>query len=107
MDAWVKEFDSGDLCDQCCSNLFDKTTFSSKKTIEWSGRVEEFVRLAGFVLMAALAVHARKAPDERFLPFFVLIARESVDKRNFVKKGRELGPSSDREAKYPAQLPGD
>lgn len=99
MDAWAKEFDSWDLCDQCCSNLFDKTTLSWEKAVEWSGREEEFVRRAGFVLMAALAVHAKKAPDERFLPFFPLIIRESVDKRNFVKKAvnwalRQIGKRS-------------
>jgi len=25
MESWVKDFDSWDICDQCCSNLFDKT----------------------------------------------------------------------------------
>jgi 3-methyladenine DNA glycosylase AlkD len=99
MDAWVKEFDSWDLCDQCCSNLFDKTTLSWEKAVEWSGREEEFVRRAGFVLMAALAVHDKKAPDERFIPFLPLIVRESVDTRNFVKKAvnwalRQIGKRS-------------
>lgn len=25
MDAWIKDFDSWDVCDQCCMNLFSKT----------------------------------------------------------------------------------
>jgi 3-methyladenine DNA glycosylase AlkD len=25
MEHWVNDFDSWDVCDQCCSNLFDKT----------------------------------------------------------------------------------
>jgi len=86
MDAWVKDFDSWDVCDQCCSNLFDKTKLAYRKAAEWSGQEEEFVKRAGFVLMAALAVHDKKAADEDFLGFLPIIERESVDERNFVKK---------------------
>ena len=39
------------------------------KAVAWSARPEEFVKRAGFVLMAALAVHDKKAPDERFRRF--------------------------------------
>ena len=85
-ESWVKDFDSWDVCDQCCSNLFDKTKFAYKKAVEWSSREEEFVKRAGFVLMATLAVHDKKAKDEDFLKFFPLIKRESTDNRNFVKK---------------------
>lgn len=86
MEAWAKDCDSWDVVDQCCSNLFDKTPRAYGKAIEWSGRGEEFVKRAGFVLMAALAVHDKKADDEAFEPFFPLIEREAGDGRNFVKK---------------------
>jgi len=86
MERWVKDFDSWDICDQCCSNLFDKTDLAYQKAVEWSAREEEFVKRAGFVLMAALAVHDKKAEDEAFLQFLPLIKRESTDARNFVKK---------------------
>jgi 3-methyladenine DNA glycosylase AlkD len=86
MESWIQDFDSWDVCDQCCSNLFDKTGFAFPKAIEWSRRSEEFVKRAGFVLMATLAVHAKRAKDEEFLKFLPSIKRESVDKRNFVKK---------------------
>jgi 3-methyladenine DNA glycosylase AlkD len=85
-EVWVRDFDSWDLCDQCCSNLFDRTPYAREKAMEWAGREEEFVKRAGFVLMAALAVHDRKAGDEVFLEFLPLIKRESNDDRNFVKK---------------------
>ncbi len=62
-------FDSWDVCDQCCSNLFDKTKFAYQKAVEWSKRDKEFVKRAGFVLMAVLAVHDKKAKDEEFLKF--------------------------------------
>jgi 3-methyladenine DNA glycosylase AlkD len=86
MERWVKDFDSWDICDQCCSNLFDKTDLAYQKAVEWSAREEEFVKRAGFVLMATLAVHDKKAEDETFLQFLPLIKRESTDARNFVKK---------------------
>ena len=86
MESWVKDFDSWDVCDQCCSNLFDKTKFAHRKAAEWSKREEEFVKRAGFTLMAALAVHDKKAADEDFLKFLPIIKRESTDGRNFVRK---------------------
>lgn len=86
MESWVKDFNSWDVCDQVCSNLFDKTDFAYKRAVEWSKREEEFVKRAGFVLMAALAVHDKSAKDEEFLTFLPIIKRESVDSRNFVKK---------------------
>lgn len=86
MEAWVKDFDSWDVCDQACGNLFDKTPFAFKKAIEWSARPEEFVKRAGFVLMATLSVHDKHAKDTAFLQFFPLMEREANDERNFVKK---------------------
>ncbi|MBI4299078.1 MAG: DNA alkylation repair protein [Chloroflexi bacterium] len=86
MEGWVKDFDSWDVCDGCCNNLFYKTSFAYQKALEWSSRSEEFVKRAGFVLMACLAVHDKRAADERFLGFLSLIIRGSVDDRNFVRK---------------------
>ena len=86
MDRWVKDFDSWDVCDQCCSNLFDKTPFAYQKAEAWSKREEEFVKRAGFVLMAALSVHDKMATDEGFAKFLPMIKREATDERNFVKK---------------------
>ena len=106
MENWAKDFDSWDVCDQCCGNLFDKTRFAYKKAVEWSSREEEFVKRAGFVLMATLAVHDKKAQDEDFLKFFPLMIREATDSRNFVKKAlnwalRQIGkrnPSLNKKA---------
>ena len=86
MEHWVKDFDSWDVCDQVCSNLFDKTKFAYPKAIKWSKRNEEFIKRAGFVLMAALAVHDKEASDKEFLKFLPIIKREATDERNFVKK---------------------
>lgn len=86
LDHWVRDFDAWDVCDQCCLNLFDRTPWAYAKALEWSAREEEFVKRAGFALMAVLAVHDKKAGDEAFLPFLACIQREADDGRNFVKK---------------------
>ncbi len=86
MERWALDFDSWDVCDQVCGDLFDKTPLAWSKAVEWPARPEEFVKRAGFALMAALAWHDKKAADEQFEPFFPLIIRESVDGRNFVRK---------------------
>jgi len=86
MEKWARGFESWDIVDQCCSNLFDKTPFVEKKIKEWTSRKEEFVKRAGFVLMCAKAVHDKKAKDREFEEYFPIIKRESHDERNFVRK---------------------
>jgi 3-methyladenine DNA glycosylase AlkD len=86
MERWVRDFDSWGVCDQVCSNLFDRAKFAHKKVLDWSKRREEFVKRAGFVLMATLAVHDKEAGDKDFLKFLPIIKREVRDERNFVKK---------------------
>ena len=86
LERWVSGFDSWDVCDQCCNNLFCRTNLAYKKAMEWSRRREEFVKRAGFVLMACLAVHDKGADDIQFRQFFPIIRSEASDERNFVKK---------------------
>ncbi len=86
MENWALQFDSWDVCDQCCMNLFRKTPFAYKKVHEWSKREETFVKRAAFTLIATLAVHDKKADNKTFESLFPIIIRESGDTRNFVKK---------------------
>jgi len=86
METWAAEFDSWDVVDGVCGNLFDKTPLASAKATEWSSRGEEFVKRAGFVLMAMLAVHDKEAPDSMFEAWLPVIEREAGDPRNFVRK---------------------
>ncbi len=83
---WAEGFDSWDVCDQVCMNLFDKTEFVWEKPFELSKRKEEFVKRTGFALMAALAFHDKSADDKKFMKFFPAIKREATDERNFVRK---------------------
>jgi 3-methyladenine DNA glycosylase AlkD len=86
MESWVGDFDNWGVCDACCGVLFDRTEFAYRRAVEWSRRDEEFVKRAGFALMACLAVHDKEAGDRQFERFLPIIEREATDERNFVKK---------------------
>ena len=86
MEGWLKDFDSWDIVDQICSNLFDQTPYAWQKAVEWTEKEKEFEKRSGFVLMACLSVHDKKTEDKKFEKFFPLIKKHSTDERNFVKK---------------------
>jgi 3-methyladenine DNA glycosylase AlkD len=86
MENWVRDFDSWEVCDQTLLNLFDRTPLAADKAVEWSFRQEEFVKRAGYVLMARLATVDKKSGDDLFATFFPHIERGAADERNFVKK---------------------
>jgi 3-methyladenine DNA glycosylase AlkD len=86
MDRWVREVDSWDLCDQVCANLFERTPHARRKALLWSSRKQEFVRRAGFSLMARIAVSQKDLPDSAFSPMLAAIRRGAGDERNYVMK---------------------
>ncbi|MGD0351995.1 MAG: DNA alkylation repair protein [Dehalococcoidia bacterium] len=86
MEDWVKDFNSWDVCDQVCMNLFEENRLAWKKIIDWSVRKEEFVKRTAFSLIACLAWHDKKANDEKFIELLPVIIRGATDERNFVKK---------------------
>lgn len=101
MDRWVVRITSWDVCDQVCSNLFDRTPLAWEKIRAWSVRNEEFVKRAGYVLIATLAIHEGSAPDRKFTNLFPLIIQGASDNRNYVKKAvcwalRHIGKRNDR-----------
>lgn len=112
MEKWVEDFDSWDVCDQTCMNLFDKTVFAYKKAVEWTKSPKEFIKRAGFSLMACLSWHDKKTNDKKFLKFFPVIKKESVDERNFVKKAvnwalRQIGKRNSKLNKEAIKLAGE
>jgi 3-methyladenine DNA glycosylase AlkD len=99
MERWVSDLGSWDLCDQLCGNLFDRTPFVFDVALRWSRREEEFVKRAGFVLMASSAVHRKDVRDARFEDFLPAIRAQASDDRNYVKKAaswalRQIGKRS-------------
>lgn len=86
MNAWAADFDNWAVCDTVCFHLFDRSPLSWRKARQWASAKPEFVKRAGFVLMACLALHDKSAPDEAFLAWIPLIGKGARDERNFVKK---------------------
>ena len=86
MDSWARDFDSWAVCDHCCNQLFARTRYAHDKAVEWSGSDQEYVKRAGFVIMASLVVKDKKAADERFEAFFPIMVREAGDERNYVRR---------------------
>ena len=86
MDAWAKSMRSWDVCDGACLNAFVRSPLAWGKVGVWARRHDEFVRRAGFALLATLAVHDRTSDDARFTGALPLIEAAANDERNFVKK---------------------
>jgi len=86
MERWAADFDSWEICDQACGNLLAHTPLAYAKAMAWNARPEEFVKRAGFVLMADLAHRDQKTSDAALAAFLPIIEREAEDGRNFVKK---------------------
>jgi len=100
-ERWTRDFDSWDLCDQVCGEVFPYLPFAIEKARQWSARPQEFVKRAGFVVPARMAVRRKDLPDDVFLEFLPLIRREATDERNFVRKAvnwalRQIGKRSPR-----------
>lgn len=87
MDRWCRDFDNWAICDTVCFKLFDQTPYAWNKVVAWSGRPQEFVKRAGFALLASLAGHDKTSPDAAFLQTLPLIERGAADDRPLVAKG--------------------
>jgi 3-methyladenine DNA glycosylase AlkD len=85
-ERWVRDFNSWDVCDQVCQNLFDKAPWAWKTIPEWAGRDEEFVKRAAFALAACVASHDKAAADERFIRLLPIVRNGATDERNYVRK---------------------
>ena len=86
-ERWAAGFDSWDLCDQVCQNLFRRASPAWDKAAEWTTRSEPFVKRAGFSLMAGLAAADERADDGRFAALLDPLAAGADDERPLVRKG--------------------
>jgi 3-methyladenine DNA glycosylase AlkD len=101
MDRWARAFDHWGVCDACCCYVFRKTPFARAKAVDWSGKNNEFVKRAGFALMAYLAVHDKESSDEAFAEWLPIIERQADDDRPYVRKAvnwalRQIGKRNAR-----------
>lgn len=87
MDSWCRDFDNWGVTDTVCFKLFDRSPHAWKTVPKWTKQQGEFQKRAGFVMMACLAAHDKKADDAAFMKLFPMIEKGASDPRNFVKKG--------------------
>jgi 3-methyladenine DNA glycosylase AlkD len=79
--------------------LFRHLPFAHDLVSRWRGHEREFVRRAAFSLIAVLAVHDKKAGDDRFAFYLPLIEAASDDPSPMVRKAvnwalRQIGKRS-------------
>ena len=86
MKQWVKVFDNWEICDSFCMGFFAKSQHALPMAYEWSEHRSEFIKRAGFVIMAAYGFADKLADNQVFEGFFPAIEREADDNRVYVKK---------------------
>ncbi len=83
---WVQSFDNWEVCDTFCMVLISRSSFAYALAFEWSKSEQEFIKRAGFTIMACYGFKNKKEENSVFRPFFKAIVAASDDDRNFVKK---------------------
>lgn len=101
LDAWAQELNSWDICDLCAGNLFARVKNPLKLAERWMKREDEFVRRAGFAVLAALSVPRSKTTDEELVKMLPLIKNHACDARPMVYKAvnwalRNIGKKNPR-----------
>ena len=87
MDRWCRDFDSWAVVDTVCFALFCDSPLAWSRVEPWAKNESEFVRRAGFALLACLSGPKKPGDDAAFLAGLQLIERGAGDGRNFVRKG--------------------
>lgn len=96
--AMADDFDSWEIVDHS-ADLFCAAGLADILIPEFAADGREFVRRAGFAMMAWGAVHLKKRRDEDIIAWLPLIEDHATDSRNFVKKAvnwalRQIGKRS-------------
>jgi 3-methyladenine DNA glycosylase AlkD len=86
MEKWVLSFENWEICDSFCMGFFAKSEYALAKANEWSKNKSEFVKRAGFVIMACYGFVNKNADNAIFEQFLPIIEREATDERLYVKK---------------------
>jgi 3-methyladenine DNA glycosylase AlkD len=86
MERWVKRFENWGDCDTVVMHLFDRTPHAWAKATKWCGAKPEYVRRAGFAMLASMALHHKAAPSAPFVRALALVEQGASDDRHFVKK---------------------
>jgi 3-methyladenine DNA glycosylase AlkD len=87
LERWAKDFDNWAIVDTACFKLFDQLPFALEVAEKWTHRSEEFVKRAGYALIACVALHDKSRGDADFRRLLPRVAAGLQDGRNFVDKG--------------------
>ncbi|MDF2373579.1 MAG: DNA alkylation repair protein [Rhizobiaceae bacterium] len=95
---WAEAFDSWDIVDHAAA-LFIEARLHEELIALFVADDREYVRRAGFAMIAWGALHLKKEPDSIAIPWLSLIEDHAGDDRNFVKKAvnwalRQIGKRS-------------
>lgn len=101
MDQWTREIENWAQCDACCLEVFLRSKHARTLPWRWSPSKKEFVRRAGIVMIAVIAVHRKDLTDNEVWKYTPLLMQCADDERNFVKKGvnwalRQIGKRNQR-----------
>ena len=99
INSWVRDFDNWAICDGVCMHCFRDTPYAQERALKWVKQKQEFVRRAGFTLIATLCVNDKKTDDAVFLQYLPIIKKYATDDRTYVKKAvnwalRQIGKRS-------------
>jgi 3-methyladenine DNA glycosylase AlkD len=87
VDKWTYDFNSWDICDCCCMELYRYSDVAINRIEYWAEQSEEYVRRTAFSMLAVLAVKRKgNEYDDFFCNYFSLIKKYCIDERNFVMK---------------------
>ena len=95
---WVKDFNSWDLCDQCCQNLFWQIDGAHTLALSLTANRSEFTKRAGYAILAMLAFKSRALTDADIAAFLPVI--EAGASAKLRQEGCQLVPASDRQAQF-------
>ncbi len=96
MDQWVSFFDTWEVCDSFCMQIFKYSDLSWNKIAEWSTNDHEYIKRTAYVIMATYGQGHKETMNVQYDSCYPLIIRDATDHRNFVKKAinwaiREIG----------------
>jgi 3-methyladenine DNA glycosylase AlkD len=86
MEKWITFFNTWEICDSFCMQLFKFHPLAIEKSLQWCERKNEFEKRAGFVLMATYGFANKEADNEVFEQFFSQLIVHASDDRLYVKK---------------------
>ena len=78
-DYWVKNFESLEMAEQACMNLFPYIPYAHEKALEWCKGKKKLTKITGILLIRRLAQIDENVPDEKWEEFLSMLETLSKD----------------------------